>query len=67
VDYSYQTDTSRIPADGRPNSVDIERCSDRYDVNGAESAPESRDVARYRERPMPPDASQGRNPRQGGL
>jgi hypothetical protein len=67
-EYTHRTDTSSIPSDPRPNCVNIERCSYEYDVDGAQHAPESSEVARYRERPASyPDASQGRNPRQGGL
>jgi hypothetical protein len=66
-DYTHRTDTASIPSDPRPNSVPIERCSSEYNVDGAESAPESRDVARYRERPMDVPELGPRNPRQGGL
>jgi hypothetical protein len=56
-----------IPADPRQNHVEIARCSDPHENGGAEMTPETSEVGRYRERPAYPDASEGRNPRQGGL
>jgi hypothetical protein len=57
-----------IPADDRPNSVPIGSPVTPANINGAQSIPEAGQVANYRPRPVTyPDASQPRNPAQGGL